>query len=201
MDMAVKHGGQEVVKAIDNLEPNAWKHPSVKMAAEALLEIKAKGYMLEGTEGLDHIQSQTRWNQGKAAFIPSGSWLENEQKKVAPEDFETTVAPTPLMDGSKLPFQSTRVGAAEAFIVPAKAKNQAGGHGVPAHHAVEGGGGEVHRAHRRPDRRQRRRARARADPGRGLGERAGEGRRRQQLELLLLDLVLADAAQDRDGVR
>jgi N-acetylglucosamine transport system substrate-binding protein len=127
MDMAVKHGGVEVVKAIDSLEPNAWKHPSVKMAAEALLEIKSKGYMLEGTEGLDHIQSQTRWNERKAAFIPSGSWLENEQKKVAPEDFATTVAPTPLMDGSKLPFQSTRVSAAEAFIVPAKAKNVPGG--------------------------------------------------------------------------
>jgi N-acetylglucosamine transport system substrate-binding protein len=97
------------------------------MAAEALLEIKSKGYMLQGTEGLDHIQSQTRWNEGKAAFIPSGSWLENEQKKVAPKDFATTVAPTPLMDGSKLPFQSTRVSAAEAFIVPAKAKNLPGG--------------------------------------------------------------------------
>jgi N-acetylglucosamine transport system substrate-binding protein len=127
MDMAVKHGGPEVVTAIDSLEPNAWKHESVKLAAEALLEIKSKGYMLEGTEGLDHIQSQTRWNEGKAAFIPSGSWLENEQKKVAPEGFATTVAPTPLLDGAKLPFQSTRVSAAEAFIVPAKGKNVPGG--------------------------------------------------------------------------
>src|SRR5918999_908847 len=127
MDMAVKHGGKEVVTAIDSLEPNAWKHESVKLAAEALAEIKSKGYMLEGTEGLDHIQSQTRWNEGKAAFIPSGSWLENEQKKVAPEGFATTVAPTPLLDGATLPFQSTRVSAAEAFIVPAKAKNVPGG--------------------------------------------------------------------------
>jgi len=127
MDMAVKHGGLGVVTAIDSLEPNAWKNDSVKMAAEALLEIKSKGYMLEGTEGLDHIQSQTRWNEGKAAFIPSGSWLENEQKEVAPEGFATTVAPTPLMDGSQLPFECTRVSAAEAFIVPTKAKNVAGG--------------------------------------------------------------------------
>ena len=127
MDMAVKHGGKDVVNAIDSLEPNAWKHESVKMAAEALLEIKSKGYMLEGTEGLDHIQSQTRWNEGQAAFIPSGSWLENEQKEVAPEGFATTVAPTPLLDGATMPFQSTRVSAAEAFIVPSKAKNVAGG--------------------------------------------------------------------------
>ena len=127
MDMAVKHGGKEVIFAIDSLEPNAWKNDSVKMAAEALLEIKSKGYMLEGTEGLDHIQSQTRWNEGQAAFIPSGSWLENEQKEVAPEGFLTTVAPTPLLDGAKLPFKSTRVSASEAFIVPSKAKNVAGG--------------------------------------------------------------------------
>jgi N-acetylglucosamine transport system substrate-binding protein len=37
------------------------------------------------------------------------------------------VAPTPLLDGAKLPYQSTRVSAAEAFIVPAKAKNVPGG--------------------------------------------------------------------------
>jgi N-acetylglucosamine transport system substrate-binding protein len=127
MDMAVKHGGHEVIKAIDSLEPNAWKHESIKMAAEALLELKGKGYIMQGTEGLDHIQSQTAWNQGKAAFIPSGSWLENEQKTVAPQGFETTATFTPLLDGSKLPVDCTRIAAGENFIVPAKAKNRAGG--------------------------------------------------------------------------
>ena len=127
MDMAVKHGGLDVIYAIDSLEPDAWKHESVLAAAEALAEIKAKGYMLEGTEGLDHIQSQTAWNEGKAAFIPSGSWLENEQKDVAPAEFRTTVAPTPLLDGAKLPYGCTRLSAAEAFIVPEQAANKAGG--------------------------------------------------------------------------
>ena len=127
MDLAVKHGGPEVVYAIDSLEPDAWKHPSMLMAAEAIAELKAKGYMLEGTEGLDHIQSQTAWNEGKAAFIPCGSWLENEQKSVAPEGFVTNVAPTPLMEGAVLPFECGRNEAAEAFIVPAKAENVAGG--------------------------------------------------------------------------
>ncbi|MEI8412622.1 MULTISPECIES: N-acetylglucosamine/diacetylchitobiose ABC transporter substrate-binding protein [unclassified Kribbella] len=127
MDMAVKHGGHDVIKAIDELQPNAWKHESVKAAAEAILEIKGKGYFMQGTEGLDHIQSQTAWNQGKAAFIPSGSWLENEQKPVAPKDFETTAAYTPLLDGSKLPVDCTEIAAGEPFIVPEKAKNKAGG--------------------------------------------------------------------------
>ncbi|HYJ68807.1 MAG TPA: N-acetylglucosamine/diacetylchitobiose ABC transporter substrate-binding protein [Nocardioidaceae bacterium] len=130
MDMAVKHGGPEVVYAIDSLADGAWQHDSIRMAAEALLWIKDNGYMLEGTEGLDHIQSQTEWNKGEAAFIPSGSWLENEQAAVVAEvnpDFKTTVAPTPLLDGAVLPFESTRVEAAEAFIVPADAANQVGG--------------------------------------------------------------------------
>jgi N-acetylglucosamine transport system substrate-binding protein len=127
LDMAVKHGGQEVIKAIDSLEPNAWKHPSIKMAAEALLELKGKGYIMQGTEGLDHIQAQTAWNQGKAAFIPSGSWLENEQKPVAPKDFQTTATYTPLLEGSKLPVDCTEIAAGENFIVPEKAKNKAGG--------------------------------------------------------------------------
>jgi N-acetylglucosamine transport system substrate-binding protein len=82
---------------------------------------------MQGTEGLDHIQSQTAWNQGKAAFIPSGSWLENEQKPVAPKDFETTATFTPLLEGSKLPVDCTEISAGENFIVPAKAKNKAGG--------------------------------------------------------------------------
>lgn len=130
LDMAVKHGGPEVIKAIDSLEPNAWKHESIKMAAEAIAELKGKGYIMQGTESLDHIQSQTRWNEGKAAFIPSGSWLENEQKPVVAKvnpAFETTVAPTPLLDGAKLPFDCTEISAGENFIVPSKAKNKAGG--------------------------------------------------------------------------
>ncbi|MFC0623053.1 N-acetylglucosamine/diacetylchitobiose ABC transporter substrate-binding protein [Kribbella deserti] len=127
LDLAVKHGGPEVIKAIDGLEPNAWKHPSIKLAAEALLELKGKGYIMQGTEGLDHIQSQTAWSHRKAAFIPSGSWLENEQKSVAPADFKATATFTPLLDGAKLPAECTQISASEGFIVPRNAKNRAGG--------------------------------------------------------------------------
>ncbi|GAA1716791.1 N-acetylglucosamine/diacetylchitobiose ABC transporter substrate-binding protein [Kribbella yunnanensis] len=127
LDLAVKHGGHDVIKGIDNLEPNAWKHPSLKVAAEALLELKGKGYILKGTEGLDHIQAQTSWNERKAAFIPSGSWLENEQKPVAPKDFRTTAVRSPLLDGAKLPADCVQISASEAFIVPERAKNRVGG--------------------------------------------------------------------------
>ncbi|MFE9655701.1 N-acetylglucosamine/diacetylchitobiose ABC transporter substrate-binding protein [Micromonospora sp. NPDC006431] len=125
---AIKLGGPSVAMAIDNLEPNAWKSDAMKAAADAWHQIVKDKYILDGSPGLDHIQSQTAWCQGKAAFISCGSWLENEQAKVTPAGFNMTVVPTPsLGTGDKLPFEAIRGTAGEPFIVPAKAKNLAGG--------------------------------------------------------------------------
>ena len=127
MDMVAMNGGLDVQKKIDNLEPNAWKDPAVKQAVEGIYELVAKGYCLPGTEGMTHTESQTSWNQGKAAFIPCGTWLENEQKAQTPAGFDMVVAPMPAMSGAKLPFGAVRAGAGEPFVVPEKARNKAGG--------------------------------------------------------------------------
>ncbi|MFG3690499.1 N-acetylglucosamine/diacetylchitobiose ABC transporter substrate-binding protein [Micromonospora sp. NPDC047740] len=125
---AIKFGGPSVGVAIDNLEPNAWKSDAMKAAADAWYQIVKDKYILDGSAGLDHIQSQTAWSQGKAAFVSCGSWLENEQAKVTPAGFNMTVVPTPSLGaGDKLPFEAIRGTAGEPFIVPAKAKNLAGG--------------------------------------------------------------------------
>ncbi|MEU2610556.1 N-acetylglucosamine/diacetylchitobiose ABC transporter substrate-binding protein [Micromonospora sp. NPDC007271] len=125
---AIKFGGPSVALAIDNLEPNAWKSDAMKAAADAWHQIVKDKYILDGSPGLDHIQSQTAWCQGKAAFISCGSWLENEQAKVTPAGFNMSIAPTPsLGSGDKLPFEAIRGTAGEPFMVPAKAKNVAGG--------------------------------------------------------------------------
>ncbi|MGP3947657.1 N-acetylglucosamine/diacetylchitobiose ABC transporter substrate-binding protein [Streptomyces sp. 7N604] len=122
-----KIGGREVLDAIDNLEPNAWKHPAVKAAFEAYYELYKKGYILKGTPGLDHIESQTAWNEGKALFIPNGSWVENEASKTTPKDFEMRVAaPSSLDSSDKMPFGTLWASGGEPFIVPAKAKNPDG---------------------------------------------------------------------------
>lgn len=128
MDMIAKNGGLDAMKAIDNLDPKAFAgNDSARKAVEAVYEIVDKGYLLPGTNGLDHIQSQTAWNKYKAAFIPSGSWLENEQLKSTPPDFAMTFLPIPSLDGDQLPFEAIRAGAGEPFIVPEKARNKAGG--------------------------------------------------------------------------
>ncbi|CAL9558066.1 Diacetylchitobiose binding protein NgcE [Streptomyces sp. enrichment culture] len=126
--MIAKVGGTEVLDAIDNLEPNAWRHPAVKACFEAYYELYRKGYVLRGTPGLDHIQSQTAWARGKALFLPNGSWVENESANVIPDDFEVTVsAPSGLDSSDKLPFGAIWASGGEPFIVPAKARNGAGG--------------------------------------------------------------------------
>jgi N-acetylglucosamine transport system substrate-binding protein len=126
--MIGKVGGREVLDAIDNLEPNAWKHPAVKACFEAYYELFKKGYILKGTPGIDHIQSQTAWAQGKALFIPNGSWVENESANVIPKDFNLAVsAPTGIDSSDKLPFGTIWASGGEPFIVPAKAANAAGG--------------------------------------------------------------------------
>ncbi|MET8252880.1 N-acetylglucosamine/diacetylchitobiose ABC transporter substrate-binding protein [Micromonospora sp. NPDC005197] len=125
---AIKLGGPSVATAIDNLEPNAWKSDSMRTAADAWHQIVKDKFILEGSPGLDHKQSQTAWCQGKAAFISCGSWLESEQKDVTPAGFNMTIAPTPsLGSGDKLPFEAIRGTAGEPFMVPAKARNVAGG--------------------------------------------------------------------------
>jgi N-acetylglucosamine transport system substrate-binding protein len=128
LSAAAKLGGPDLLIAIDNLEPNAWKHDAIKTAAEAYYQLVVDGYLLPGSEGMDHIQAQTEWCRGKAAFISCGSWLENEQKSVTPADFQMTIAPTPsLSAGDKLPFEAMRGTAGEPFIVPATGRNVAGG--------------------------------------------------------------------------
>lgn len=128
MSMAAKLAGAEVLTDIDNLKEGAWEHEAIKEAANALLGLRQNGYILEGTEGMDHIQSQNQWSAGKAAFIPCGSWLENEQKDVTPEGFQVTMMPDPLLSSdSTMPLETVYAAAGEPYIVPAQAKNPRGG--------------------------------------------------------------------------
>ena len=120
-------GGDDVIKKIDNLEPNAWSDPAVKRATEDLYQLWDKGYIMPGTAGLTHTESQTEWLKGKAIFIPCGNWLENEMKDVTPADFNMTVANIPGYADGKGDQKAVNANGGETYIVPAKGKNTAGG--------------------------------------------------------------------------
>ncbi len=127
MDLAIKNGGADFLTRLDQMDPDIWDEDAPKNAIEAMYELVSKKYQMPGTNGMTHIESQTAWNQYKAAFIPCGAWLENEQLKNTPSDFEMTFMPMPSLSGDKMPAQAIRGGANEFFIVPKAAKNQAGG--------------------------------------------------------------------------
>ncbi|WP_165986865.1 N-acetylglucosamine/diacetylchitobiose ABC transporter substrate-binding protein [Streptomyces sp. YIM 98790] len=128
MPMMAKVGGREVFDAIDRLEPNAWKHDAVVAVFEAYEEIAAKGYLLPGTPGINHTESQTEWAKNKALFIPCGTWLENESKAdIAPDAQIAVGAATGLDSSDALPFGTLYATAGEPFIVPADAANPRAG--------------------------------------------------------------------------
>lgn len=123
-----KIGGPEVLRAIDNLEPNAWRHDAVRAAFAAYHELRAKGYILEGTPGMTHEESQDEWNAYRALFLPNGSWVENETKKNTPADFGMAVGPPTGLDSSDaMPFETLWAAPGEPFLVPSDARNAAGG--------------------------------------------------------------------------
>lgn len=127
MDLAAINGGLDLQRRIDNLEQQAWRDPAVFQAVNGFHQLVLRGLCLPGTEGMTHTEAQTAWCQGKAAFIPCGSWLENEQWEQIPAGFDLAVGAIPPMTGASLPFGSIRAGADESFVVPAKARNKAGG--------------------------------------------------------------------------
>ena len=112
---------------IDNLAEDAWRAPEVEAVLEAMAQLGSNEYLLDGWEGLTHTESQAEWLQGRAAFLPCGSWLENEMTGLVPEGFDMVVAPIPPIEGSPVPFEGIFAGAGEVFIVPADGANLAGG--------------------------------------------------------------------------
>lgn len=125
--MVAKNGGLEQLINIDNLQPDAWKQTGVADSLFALQQLPDNGYIMEGTEALSHTESQAAWLQGKAAFIPCGTWLENEMKDLIPEGFEMVVDPSPSLAGDVLPFSAIGAWAGENFHVSEQGKNVPGG--------------------------------------------------------------------------
>ncbi|MGW5680531.1 N-acetylglucosamine/diacetylchitobiose ABC transporter substrate-binding protein [Nonomuraea sp. NPDC003754] len=126
LTLAAKIGGGDVLKRIDNLEPGAWTAEPVKQAAKAFADLQP--YLLPGTAGLDHVQTQTAHNKYQVAMLPCGSWLENEQKDATPSDFGYAMFPLPDFSPSDaLPYGTLHAQPGEPYVVPAKSANVGAG--------------------------------------------------------------------------
>ncbi|HRW08681.1 MAG TPA: extracellular solute-binding protein, partial [Caldilineaceae bacterium] len=120
-----KNGGLDAVVAIDNLQEGAWLADPVVKAAQMAQELYNQGFIMQGTEGLTHTESQAEWLQGKAVFIPCGTWLENEMRDLTPENFNMVVKPVPGQTEDV--YDSIGAWAGENFFVPSQATNSIGG--------------------------------------------------------------------------
>lgn len=128
--LVFKSGGWEAQLKLDNIEADAWTQPVVKTALEAIQTLWNEEYILEGTEGLSHTESQTAWIEGEAVFLPCGSWLENEMKDLLAElpEFQMKVMPVPSLTAEDaLPFTAIQASAGEDFIVFSQGANVQGG--------------------------------------------------------------------------
>lgn len=123
---AVKEGGHEVRKAIDNLEEGCWAHPAVTGVLEQLeTAVRAGLFLREDT----YLAAQARWSQAQEALLyPSGAWIAHEMADQTAEGFEMTVAVVPTLTSSPmLPAGAIHSTATEPFLVPAAAANPDGG--------------------------------------------------------------------------
>ncbi|MFN8442872.1 MAG: N-acetylglucosamine/diacetylchitobiose ABC transporter substrate-binding protein [Caldilineaceae bacterium] len=116
-----KKGGVQPMVDIDNLVDKAWENKAVVDSVTEMYQLAENGYIMEGTEGLNHTESQAEWLKGKAAFIPCGIWLENEMKGSIPDNFNMVIDQSPGEGNACL------AEGGEPFIVPSKAKNPIAG--------------------------------------------------------------------------
>jgi len=122
-----KSGGRQAVVDIDNLKAGAWKTPEVMAALGATEKLIKDGHALTGSATLSHTESQQAWLDGKAAFLPVGTWLENEMKATIPADFKMTISNFWGVASGDKAANAVFAGSGEGWIVPKKAANAAGG--------------------------------------------------------------------------
>ena len=85
--------GEEALTKIANYEEGSFNNEGVLKALTHIKEIAEKGYLLEGTVGMNHTESQTEMMLGKAAFITNGTWMENEMQDAPREEgFEFAIS-------------------------------------------------------------------------------------------------------------
>jgi N-acetylglucosamine transport system substrate-binding protein len=109
--------GEEALTKIANYEEGSFNNEGVLKALTHIKEIAEKGYLLEGTVGMNHTESQTEMMLGKAAFITNGTWMENEMQDAPREEgFEFAMAPIPTENADDVHYVFD---SCEQFSIPA----------------------------------------------------------------------------------
>ena len=114
-------GGMGAINAIENYEEGAWDNPAVIQVLENLARMGTDGYLMGGTVGLDHTQSQADMMMGRALFIPNGTWMVGEMADAPREPgFEFAIAPVPTLQSGQPRYVLSSFG---GIAIPAAAPN------------------------------------------------------------------------------
>lgn len=120
---AIKEGGHEVRVGLDNLAPEAWRHPAVGKVLDEVAR-------LVGTPLLAEAQGATSlWASGQGPLLmPASARIVRTTKGVRKAGFSPAVAPVPTISTQPtLPAATIHSSVDEGFIVPKAARNVAGG--------------------------------------------------------------------------
>lgn len=114
------HAGVDAINAIMSYQEGSWNNPEVIEVLEEFVRM-ANGYVLPGSEALNHTQSQSEVMMDHALFISTGNWVESEMAD-APrtEGFEFAMAPAPTVTEEETSYIRND---GDTFIIPAQADN------------------------------------------------------------------------------
>lgn len=114
-------GGMEALEKIWHYEEGSFNNETVLGVLANIQKIAADGYLLKGTVGMNHTESQSEMMMGKAAFIVNGTWMENEMADAPREEgFEFAMAPIPTLNDGDVRYV---MDSCEQFSIPKNAKN------------------------------------------------------------------------------
>ena len=125
--LVISSGGIEAWNDCQNLVRGAWESEHMLKAARSVETMRDRGFFLEGSLAMDHIQSENRFLAGDAGMVPVGTWFYAEMEAVWPPGLVAEfMLPPPFENGRG--DKSALMVAIEPFIIPSKAKNK--DHGV-----------------------------------------------------------------------
>jgi N-acetylglucosamine transport system substrate-binding protein len=118
-----KAAGPKVFCDMDNLVEGAFSNPDIIWAIEQQQALTKNGWIFPGSEAMTHTESQQIFVDGKAAMVPCGSWLENEQKLTTPAGFRMKISNVPGPKNSKGNAKACFASAGGAELTVGNGKN------------------------------------------------------------------------------
>ncbi len=87
-------------KAYDAAYSGDFSDPGFLSAAQKVQDMRDRGFLMSGFQGVDFTPTQIEFFQSNAAMILMGTWLTSEMADAIPDDFELAVTAFPTVPGA-----------------------------------------------------------------------------------------------------